>query len=274
MSPWSERFERARPNLVALPAVALVAIALWEIVAVARAGCGVPSRGDWEAASAALREQRAPGELIAVAPGWLDPVLRMHLGDAMSLEQVARLDDARYAVVWELSARGAAAPERRGREPGETLELGDLELTPWRREPARVATDFLEAAATAELNGRVRGPRIVSLEEVGFEPRRCIKLVPRPDQTVEVRFARASLGTELVVGAGLADIFTRRDLREPGRLAISIDGAEVARVELGVEDGWILTRIPTSRKVADVVFTATAAAPDRRICFAAEARTP
>lgn len=275
--PRAMNLERARPHLALLPAIALAAISVWEIVAVARAGSDVPSSDDWAAASEALRARRGPAELITVAPDWLDPVLRMYVGDLMTTAQIGRLDDRRYDVVWEFSARGAAAPERRGRERVDTLRFGELTLSKWRYTPPRVVTDFLAAAATAEINGRIRGARIVSLEEVGFEPRRCVKVVPRPNQTIEVRFPDVRLGTELVVGAGLADIFTRRDVRDPGRLAISIAGSEVARVDLGVDDGWVLTRIPTKPVIADVVFAATAVgieARDRRVCFAAEAREP
>lgn len=258
-----------------VPAVALAAIALAEIVAVVRAGSDVPDAADWQAASDGLREKRGPNQLIVVAPEWLDPTLRMHVGDLMTTAQLGRLDDARYDVVWELSARGAAAPERSGRERGESTSFGELTLTSWVHQPPRVVTDFLVAAETAQINGRVRGPRIVSLEEIGFTPRRCVKVVPRPNQTVEVRFPEVRLGSELVIGAGLADVFTRRDIREPGRLVISIGGREVARTSLGVDDGWVITRIPTEAGVTDVVFAATAVgikARDRRICFAAEAR--
>lgn len=272
MSSWSERLERARPNLMLLPAAALVVIALAEIVCVVRAGADVPSGPEWEAASAALRERHRPGELIAVAPRWLDPVLRQHLGDLMPVEQVARMDDARYAVVWELSARGARAPETEGRERVERVELGDLTLSKWQRRPARVVTDFLEAAAAAEINGRVRGARIVSLEEIDFAPRRCVKVVPRPNQTISVRFRDVALGTELVGYVGLADVFTRRDIREPGELSVLIDGREVAAVSAGVDDGWVRFAVATEPGRAEVEFRATAAARDRRICFAAEAR--
>jgi hypothetical protein len=261
-----------RPHLVFLPAALIVAIALFEIVAVVRAGSDVPSAADWEAASAALRERRRPGELITVAPGWLDPVLRQHVGDLMTAEQIGRLDDARYAVVWEFSARGAAAPERRDRQRLETLRFGELTLSTWGRAPAPVVTDFLAAAATAEINGRVRGARIVSLEEIDFSPRRCIKVVPRPGQTVEVRFRAVKLGSRLVISAGLADIFTRRDVREPGHLSVSIAGRAVASLSPGVDDGWVRVEIATDPGVAEVVFAATATAPDRRICFVAEAR--
>ena len=271
MSSW---LERVRPHLAWLPAAVLAVLAIGEIAAVVRAGADVPGEADWQAASRALRERHQPGELIVVSPDWLDPVLRRQLGDLMPIEMVARMDDARYPVVWELSARGARAPETAGRELVESLEFGELTLRTWRSPAPRVVTDFLAAAATAEINGQVRGARIVSLEEVGFEPRRCIKVVPRPNQTIAVRFPDVELGTELVGYVGLADVFTRRDVREPGHLTVSINGRQVASVSAGVDDGWVRFDASTEPGRADVELVATATARDRRICFAAEARTP
>jgi hypothetical protein len=80
------------------------------------------------------------------------------------------------------------------------------------------------------------------------------------------------LGTKLVGYAGLADVFTRRDIRAPGSLTVEIGGRQVAAVKPGVDDGWVRFEAPTTPGPADVTFVASADAPQRRICFAAEAR--
>lgn len=260
-----------------LPALALVAVALWEVATIVRAGSDVPGRADWQAAAAEVRQRAEPGDLVVFAPAWLDPVGRQHLGDQLSIEEAARMDDARYAVVWELSARGARAPETRGRQRDLELRFGDLTATRWVREPARVVTDFLapEVAGAATVDGRRRGPRLVRLEEVGFAPRRCIRVIPRPDRTTTVRFEGVRLGSELVGYVGLADVFTRRDVRDPARLELRVDGRELAEVTAGVEDGWVRFAAPTEPGRADVEVAATALGPearDRRVCFAMEAR--
>jgi hypothetical protein len=86
----------------------------------------------------------------------------------------------------------------------------------------------------------------------------------------------AALGRELVGHVGLADVFTRRDVRDPGRLVVKVDGRVVADVTVGVDDGWVRFAAPTAARAdATVEFAATAVGPrarDRRICFAAEAR--
>lgn len=270
---WTRRW---RPLLGAVPALAIALIAVWEIAAVARAGHDVPGEADWRAAAAELRAQHQPGELIVVAPRWLDPVLRLHLGDRIPIEMAARMDAATYDTIWELSARGERAAETAGLSPQQTWRSGDLILRRYRQEPARVLHDFAGALATAEVSGAIaRRPQVV-LEEVGFEPHRCIQVVPRPDGTAEIRYPDVPLGSRLVGYVGLADVFTRRDVRAPARLAVAIDGTEVAEVTVGVEDGWVRFEVATEpRSGAEVTFTATAIGPgarDRRVCFAAESR--
>ena len=254
------------------PALLLLAVSLWEIVAVASASERAPEEEDWNAVSAELRARHRPGELIVFAPDWLDPVGRQVLGDLIPIEMAARMDAARYPVVWEISTRGAGAPEVAGGEPVLEEEHGALTLRRYERPAAEVVTDFVDAFARARTAGaRAR----VSLEEVGFEPHRCVRVVPPPGRTASVTYPRAELGRELVGYVGLADVFTRRDVREPGRLTVKVDGRPVAEVTAGVDDGWVRFAAPTAPGTAEVVFEATAVGPgarDRRICFAAEAR--
>jgi hypothetical protein len=89
---------------------------------------------------------------------------------------------------------------------------------------------------------------------------------------VRITFPQLPLGKELVGYAGIADVFTRRAVRSPGRLDVEIAGRIVASAAPGVDDGWVRFAAPTSPGVGDVVFIARATDPGRRICFAAEAR--
>lgn len=268
-------WERYRRLAGAGPAVLLALVAFWELAMAAIAGGGVPDEEAWRAASAELRARHQPGDLIVFAPGWLDPVGRQHLGDLIPIEMAARMDGARYGRIWELSARREHAPEVEELEPVDTEDFGDLELSLYERAPAEVVTDFVEAFASAEVAGASARAPAVRLEEVGFAPHRCVRLVPRPDQTVTVTYPAAELGRELVGYVGLADVFTRRDVRAPGRLVVRVDGEEVASVTAGVDDGWVRFAAPIEPGAGEVSFAATAVGPearDRRICFAAEAR--
>ncbi len=269
-SGWRRHARRYRPLVGAIPALLLALVAIWEVVVIARAGADVPSDGDWQQASAAVRARHRDGDLILFAPDWIDPVGRLHLGDLIPVAMAGRMDAARYGRIWELSARGARAPETRGLHPSWQHAFGELEVRLFERTPAVVLTDFVSAFAP----GMARGPAAVSLQEVGFQPHRCVLARPRPGGTVEVRYPAARLGAQLVGYVGLADVFTRRDDREPARLEVSVAGTTVADVIAGNDAGWVRFQAATTPGTAEVVFRASAGpnARNRLVCFAAEAR--
>lgn len=246
--------------LAAIPAVLLVLVSLWETIAARRDATSVPDDAAWAAAEKIVRADYHPGDLIVFAPRWVDPVGRLHLGDLIPVEMAARMDAARYGRIWELSLadRRAEAPEVAGLRPVFEREVEGIAVRRFERAPAVVLSDVF-----------ARQPGVIA--EVGFEPHRCIQLVPSPGHPVTLTLPML-LGTRLVGYAGLADVFTRRDIRAPGTLAVSVAGREVARVSPGVDDGWVRFDAATTPGQADVTFTASADAPQRLICFAAEAR--
>lgn len=254
----------ARGWLAALVAVALVAIAVWEIVTIRRARA-TPDE-DWAAAATLVRERYRPGDLIVFAPGWADPIGRLHLGDLIPIDYAARMDTARFARIWELSIRGARAPDV-DRTPVETLTAGGVTIRRYEQTPPPIVADLRTLLSTVRLEGG-RRPTL-ELAEIGFEPRRCIQVIPDAGKTVRVTFPALPAGT-LVGYAGLADIFTRRDIRRPGRLIVEIDGRAVTEIAPGIDDGWVpfATEIPGG----DVTIVASADAPNRQLCFAAEVR--
>src|SRR5262249_43155027 len=97
-----------------LAAAALLLLSSWEIATLLRVHAAAPAGGDWARAEAAVRAGFAPGDLVVFAPAWMDPVGREHLGDLLGVHAAARMDAARYGAIWEVSARGAAAPEAAG----------------------------------------------------------------------------------------------------------------------------------------------------------------
>ncbi|HET6614196.1 MAG TPA: hypothetical protein VFG83_19490 [Kofleriaceae bacterium] len=267
---------RLKTWLGVAPAVVVVLLALWEAIAVVRSGSDVPAAADWDRATAFVRAHHAPGQLIVFAPEWIDPVGRMHAGDLIDVAMAARMDAARFGVIWEMSARGASAPETAGLTPVLTRRFGDLTVRRFEQSPAEVVYDFVAQFSAAGISGPAAGRPHVSLEEVGFEPHRCVRVEPRPDQTVTVTYPSARLGQKLVGYVGLADVFTRRDIRDPGRLEVAINGTKVAVTQVGVDSGWVKFSAATAPSPsARVTFSATAVGPharDRLICFAAEAR--
>lgn len=257
---------RASPIAV-VPALLLVIISTWEVCSTPRDAAAVPNDAAWEKVEAVVRQGYQPGDLIVFAPRWVDPVGRLHLGDLIPVETAARMDAAKYRRIWEVSIRDARAPETAGLTPVATSDIDGITVRGFSREPAVVTADLRDRLET------VTGTRPArELAEVGFEPHDCLQVTPAPNRPVRITFPQVPLGTKLVGYAGLADVFTRRDIRAPGSLAVEIGGREVARVNPGVDDGWVRFEVATTPGPADVTFVASATAPQRLICFAAEAR--
>jgi hypothetical protein len=255
--------------LAAVPALLLVLVSLWEVCATRHAATAVPDDAAWDAAATLVRAKYQPGDLIVFAPDWIDPVGRLHLGDLISPDVAARMDAARYGRIWELSIRGAHAPDVAGLAPVTAAEIEGVTIRGYERAPAIVVSDVASQLASAQSDG---AHPTLELAEVGFAPHRCVQVTPTPGKPTRVTFHQLQLGTTLVGYAGLADVFTRRDIRAPGELAVEIAGKPVATVRLGVDDGWVRFEAPTTPGAGDVVFVASADAAQRQICFAAEAR--
>lgn len=260
-----------RPSPIAVvPAVLLIAVATWETCATPRDAASTPRDETWDAAEKVVRTGYQPGDLIVFAPDWIDPIGRLHFGDLISVDMAARMDAAKYGRIWELSIRDARAPETAGLKPTATQTVGGITIRGFIREPVKVVADVRDALLTARIEGP--GRPMLELAEVGFAPHRCIQIIPAPNQSVRMTFPQLPLGRELVGYVGLADVFTRRDIRAPGKLTVEIGGKQVASVTAGVDDGWVRFSAPTTPGPADVTFIASATAQQRLICFAAEAR--
>jgi hypothetical protein len=252
-----------------VPALLLAAISLWEVCAARRDAGAVPDDAAWHAAAERVRAGFERGDLIVFAPPWVDPVGRMHLGDLISIEAAARMDAARYGRIWELAIRGARSPDTEGLTPVATDDAGGVTVRRYERAPAVVVADVLDQLPGATSDG---ARPTLELAEVGFAPHRCLQVSPAPGKPLRITFPALALGRELVGYAGIADVFTRRDVRSPGGLEVAIGGKVVASIAPGVDDGWVRFAAPTVPGRADVTFIVRAKDANRRICFAAEAR--
>lgn len=253
-----------------VPALLLAVLSLWEVCATPRNASSVPGDYAWDRAEKVVREGYRPGDLIVFAPDWVDPVGRLHLGDLIPVDMAARMDAARYGRIWELSIRDARAADTRGLVPVFTTAVNGITIRRFERTPVTVVADVREALPTVVVEGG--GRPILELAEVGYAPHRCVQITPSPGRPVRITFPRLQLGSTLVGYVGLADVFTRRDIRAPGSLAVEIGGRTVASVTAGVDDGWVRFETATTPGPADVTFIASATARQRLICFAAEAR--
>jgi hypothetical protein len=259
-----------RPSPIAgVPALLLLAIALWEVCAARRDATAVPGDPAWRAAAERVRAGFRAGDLIVFAPEWVDPVGRLHLGDLIPIAMAARMDAARYARIWEVAIDGARAADTAGLTPVTSDDAGGVAVRRYERAPVVVVADVLDLLATATTTA---ARPTLELAEVGFAPHRCLQISPPPGAPVRIVFPALPLGSELVGYVGIADVFTRRDVRSPGQLDVELAGTVIASARFGVDDGWVRFAAPTAPGAADVTFIARATDGDRRICFAAEAR--
>jgi hypothetical protein len=286
-------------------------LALFELVAQARISAAVPSDRSWDEASAFVRARFEKGDRIVAAPQWIDPIVREHLGDLLTLRSAASTDLGGARRVWELSIRGA------GERSAETeLEQTFGEVTVRLRPVTSDALvyDFVEEIghATVELGGPgeteacprksaspgrgglFRGPMTPSqrficdskrpwlwvgetvIADLELAPRRCVWQHPAGVTPVRVTFFEVPLGDRLSVRGGIDYSNERWRSGAPVTLRIWIDDELAAELVHHDGDGWSGAEIDTSElgvERATIRFETTA--PDstaRLFCWAASTR--
>src|SRR5689334_14082087 len=71
-------------------------LAIAEVAALVVREQRVPDDADWVEAAELVRAQSESSDAITVAPGWADPLLRLHLGDRMTPKMSGRSDLASF----------------------------------------------------------------------------------------------------------------------------------------------------------------------------------
>lgn len=225
------RWLRARPALLVV--VGLAFIAIWEVAVLWHAKAAVT---DWDAIAAKVRAGHQPGDLITVEPAWQDPNMRLHLGDRLTLEQVARMSERRFGRIWRIDARRGSVK--------------------------------LEERAAPEVVWETR-PR-AKLLEVDFAPRLCVPLsVGRP-----LSLGRVTLGSSISAHAGLSDFRSRKENHSRAEVRLLVDGQVVGSATVG-NDGWIhLGEAAVTPGEHEVAFEASVVGKGRpqtlSLCVAAE----
>lgn len=234
----------------------------------------------WAAMADVVAAAWQPGDVVLAAPPWTSPLARQHVAAMGEVDAATKMDLApvrRVFVITPTRDQALARPllEANGftaGAPAQTWHLGDLSLARFEQDPVAVIDSLLahQPSVIAEVG---------EAGQAGYAPKRCVQLVPPPGGQSEI-MVEMTLGTTLVGYVGLADVFTRRDVRSPGRLRVELvagDGARTVLAEqvVGVNDGWVRFAATTSPGVARLAFVASSPARegrDRRLCFAAEAR--
>ncbi|HXU70290.1 MAG TPA: hypothetical protein VN947_13230 [Polyangia bacterium] len=274
---------------------AAILVALVALVAVVETGSALTARSrvatdaDWEAAAAEVRAGFQPGDVIAFAPAWVDQIGRAHLGDLVTVEMAGRSDADRYARVWEVSIRGAHAPDAKGAQLAHQSEHGRVRVALYDKPATPVVYDFTASAADARVlrgtqpcfgdpaHGWLCGGTRVERRtlEIDYRPRRGL-LVPADRVATTLAYGEVSLGENLVVYAGMHDYYARLHGSGLVDFSVDVDGVEKLRTRIGNDDGWrrfdLDTRALAGTRHA-VTFHVSAADPAwRNFGFHAEAR--
>lgn len=120
-------------------------LGLWELLAHFWITSRVPTDADWRAARSYVAGARRDGDLVASAPLWTDPLLRLHLGDQVSLRDAARPDATRYRRALVATIRGGENPDFRGWPEASRERFGGVTVRVLRNPtPAQPLYDFVE----------------------------------------------------------------------------------------------------------------------------------
>ncbi len=124
-APRAGRWAAAKWAFALVPAIGLVELALHFVQT-----RSAPSDADWTRLRGELTALSQPGDLIVVAPDWVDPLARQKLGrELLSIEREARPDASRFPRAIEVSVRGKHANDLAGWAAVERRKVGPFELT-------------------------------------------------------------------------------------------------------------------------------------------------
>ena len=172
----------------------------------------------------------------------------MHLGDLIPVAVAGRLDAARFGRIWEISQRGARAPETEGSKVVQSSRHGALTLRRCER-PARQISFDLVAEWNRAIVSRVvpggqpswcyrAGERFdcpdpptqsvkVELLEIDTTPHLALATALTGHATTVIEFDQVPLGRELAVGAGLHNVWLRKSGKGTVSLRVLVQGREL-----------------------------------------------
>lgn len=297
---------RVRAAWLILPLLALL-----EVFAHAIIRARVPEPDDYRAAARFVHTQLAPDDALVIAPGWADPLLRQHLGDAIPLAMAGRSDLSAYKRLWALSIRGEHPHEADGLAPDLHRTFGRVTVLRYPLPRPRAGYDFVAHAFDARvtladrpcperrtLPGRGGGlgkatvlparrfecekgdPRRfiapVVLEDLSLSPRYCLYQPVHRGGPVRVAFDDVPLSDELLFYAGLYYEDERKREGAPVAMRVLIDDAPVGQLTHRDGDGFrpfaIDTRARSGQRAKVTVEVSAPRHHKRGFCWAGGVR--
>jgi hypothetical protein len=232
----AEPVENQQRALAGILLAAVLLVAVWETATGLWQRHSVASQADWQAAAAAVRAEFRPGDLVAIAPAWADPLGRAELGDLMPIAMVGRPDGRRYPRIWELSIRGAHVQDVAGLQPEWSRSFGRVLLLRYSQRAVEVTFDLVEQFFSARIDSNRVERRTL---EIDYRPRYGISVGIEASRPTQLTYAdipdAAWKGAELALWFGLHDYYERKNARGPAEVVVDLDdgaGRGALRVEL------------------------------------------
>lgn len=248
------------------------------------------SMADWQKVASHVRRAWRSQDTIQAAPTWMDPLLRWVLGDLLTIDKAAAADNAGFKRLWLVSYGKIPTESHPLTAPEFDRKFGQLRLQRWPLHTANKGFDFVDNVnaaavsiveaqqskpcpllthAAASGGGLLSGPMAPAtrflcdsrrrwlwvgatvMEDLDFQPRRCIWQHPAGSEPIRVTFPEVRLAQSLVFYGGLYHMY-ERDLNRPAvTMRVLLDGIPVARFVHSDGDGWARYTISTEN-VRDV----------------------
>lgn len=244
------------------PSAAIVLTGLVALLALVETGRALTAArrvappADWQAAAAEVRAGFREGDLIVFAPYWADQEGRSRLGDLIPVAMAGRADADRYARIWEVSLRGAQAPETAEAKLVHEEAHGLVRVALYQKPAVTVLWDSTaeadHARVSQSLDGQKSPCRHVGTAafgcastrverrtlEVDYEPRRGLLTPVDGARTTHVAWEGVAFGNTLVAYAGIHDYYARKSGAGRVDFRVSVDGKELVAAQVGNDDGW------------------------------------
>lgn len=264
---------------------------------------------DWDRASDLVRASWESGDTVVVAPTWLDPQVRLHLGDLIGIRHAGASDLAPFDRLWVISGRGHDSPWSPPREPDLHRPAGRLLVERWDLGSSSLLFDLTSSIEHAEVfrgnrlcrwrrsapsgGGLGSGPLFPGEhhfcgpeqwlltgetvnEDLHLQPRHCVWQHPAPGgEPIRATFRDIPLGERLVLYAGIYYEHERMREHGPATLRVLRGDDEIGRLVHEDGDGWERIESQTGGGRGDITIEVTADNPHlRSMCWAATTRGP
>jgi hypothetical protein len=268
----------------------VLAVPALELIAHTLIVTHVPADTDYEAAAEFVRSQLLPRDLITSAPAYIDPLVRLHLGDRISLAMAGRSDNAGFERMWVVSTRGAIPPDAPNGKPELERAFGHVRVQRYKLGKSPILMDFVQTLPSADVSiarngafqrcprrtgGVPRGGGLgrpvlmpiaerfecdagrpwlfvgsIVMEDLSNTPRFCVWQHPQGNEPIRVRFEDVPLGDELVFYGGV--YYEHERMREGGpiQVDVSIDGRRRGGMTHRDGQGWQRIVMPSGTPTA------------------------